>query len=105
MYGLLKIGTPCRVPGRSLNPLRGPKIAKTINGHQNLGRQSRIVAPVDGWLLRAHQHRHAKGRSNMVRLVGWIVITGFSIYGLSEFVKNHVVPEKAPSPGTPSKEG
>lgn len=41
----------------------------------------------------------------MVRIVGWIVITGFSIYGLSEFVKNHVVPEKAPSPGTPSKEG
>lgn len=30
----------------------------------------------------------------MVRFVGWLVIAGFSAYGLSQFVKNHVVPEK-----------
>ena len=27
----------------------------------------------------------------MFRLVGWLVVTGFSLYGLAQFVDNHVV--------------
>lgn len=30
----------------------------------------------------------------MVRLVGWLVITGFAVYGLSQFATNHAVSEK-----------
>lgn len=30
----------------------------------------------------------------MVRFVGWLVITGFAIYGVSQFVTHHVVSEK-----------
>ena len=28
---------------------------------------------------------------NMVRFVGWLTISGFAIYGLSQFIQNHVV--------------
>lgn len=31
----------------------------------------------------------------MVRLVGWLVITGFAIYGASQFAKHHVVATKS----------
>lgn len=37
-------------------------------------------------------------RSSMVRFVGWLVITGLSVYGLSQFVTNHVVAEKDAQP-------
>jgi hypothetical protein len=30
----------------------------------------------------------------MFRFVGWLVITGFALYGLKEFVDRHVVAEK-----------
>lgn len=30
----------------------------------------------------------------MFRFVGWLVVTGFALYGLNEFVRNHVVAEK-----------
>ena len=28
---------------------------------------------------------------NVVRFVGWLAISGFAIYGLSQFIQNHVV--------------
>lgn len=34
----------------------------------------------------------------MVRFVGWLVIAGLSVYGLSQFVTNHVVSEKDTQP-------
>jgi len=30
----------------------------------------------------------------MFRLVGWLVVTGFALYGLSEFIDRHVVADK-----------
>jgi hypothetical protein len=27
----------------------------------------------------------------MFRFVGWVVVTGFALYGATHFVKNHVV--------------
>lgn len=31
----------------------------------------------------------------MFKLVGWLVVSGFALYGLAHFVDNHVVLEKA----------
>ncbi len=30
----------------------------------------------------------------MFRFVGWLVVTGFALYGVSEFVNRHVVADK-----------
>lgn len=30
----------------------------------------------------------------MFRFVGWLVVTGFSLYGLSQFIDKHVVSEE-----------
>ena len=30
----------------------------------------------------------------MFRFVGWVVVTGFALYGASQFVDRHVVAEK-----------
>lgn len=37
----------------------------------------------------------------MFRFVGWLVVTGFALYGLSEFIERHVVSDKGMKP-TPS---
>lgn len=34
----------------------------------------------------------------MFRFVGWLVVTGFAVYGLSEFVSRHVVADKGGQP-------
>lgn len=34
----------------------------------------------------------------MFRIVGWLVVTGFALYGANVFVKNHVVAEKGNTP-------
>lgn len=36
----------------------------------------------------------------MFRFVGWLVVTGFALYGLNEFVCRHVVADKG-APHTP----
>lgn len=33
----------------------------------------------------------------MFRIVGWLVVTGFALYGANIFVKNHVVAHKSTS--------
>jgi len=34
----------------------------------------------------------------MFRFVGWLVVTGFALYGLREFVNHHVVSDKGERP-------
>ncbi len=34
----------------------------------------------------------------MFRIVGWIVVTGFALFGLKEFIEQHVVDEKTDNP-------
>lgn len=36
----------------------------------------------------------------MTRIIGWLVIAGFSAYGASQFFKSHVVAEKDRTPET-----
>lgn len=31
----------------------------------------------------------------MCRVVGWLVVTGFALYGASQFARNHIVADKA----------
>lgn len=35
----------------------------------------------------------------MFRFVGWLVVTGFSLYGLAQFLDRHVTSEKAEDAG------
>ena len=34
------------------------------------------------------------GRLQMLRLIGWLVVTGFALYGGAKFVEDHVVMTK-----------
>lgn len=33
--------------------------------------------------------------NQMCRVVGWLVVTGFALYGASQFARNHIVADKA----------
>lgn len=38
----------------------------------------------------------------MFRIVGWLVVTGFALYGTSQFIDQHVVAEKPGAKKTPN---
>ncbi len=38
----------------------------------------------------------------MFRFVGWIVVTGFALYGATHFVRKHVVADKGSATGVPA---
>ncbi len=61
---------------------------KFRNGRQNLGIQrfSNVGAAISGWSL--------SNEVPMYKLIGWLAVSCFAIYGFARFVQSHVVAEK-----------